>query len=842
MRKSLTLLLLVVALCCSATATTTAWGQETSSQPEPADLSFALEEWNREINGIDARIDDQALDQKDINAVEQRLQAIVTEIRKLSGLADKRLAPLRKQLSALGPAPEEGQPPESEDLAAQRAQLNEKIALISGRVQQGEALVARAEELLHRLTRVSRERVAQELLERGPSPLNPKIWDDAIREAVAMALDLAGRPARWWSEARPSKVGWMPWVWSLLAALAAALISTLPRRWLLSHWGRDPTVSEPSYSRAVLAAVVEGLTGSLVPALAVVAFVAVLDRTGLANETIEPLVQGIAVSVIFLVLVGRLARAALSPDLPAWGIVPLSREGRRRAGHIIGILTLWVALALGFEVATWPFSPNSPELIAILALLVNGVTVVLLSAFLGSWFWRQAAGPEPAGTAAPIVGRLQWLRALLALALVATPIAAVAGYANLSYRIAAFLVFSGIVVGGAFLARAMLGELLSFLFGTQTRKGLFSRHLGLSGSGAERLRFWLTLILDGILAVAVALVLVNIAGVPRSAISIYLHDFMRGFEIGGVAISPGAILTALIIFFLTLLVVRFLRRVLDERFLPRLKIDSGVRHSISAAASYTGFALAVIVGIAALGLDLSNLAIIAGALSVGIGFGLQNVVNNFVSGVLLLIERPVKVGDWIVVGSYEGTVKRISVRSTDIETFDRAEVIVPNSELISSPVVNWTHTTRLARAVLPVGVAYGSDTQKVHDLLLQVAQEHDDVVDYPAPYVLFRNFGDSALEFELRCYVRDTDYFLKVKSDLNFTIDQRFREAGVEIPFPQRDLHIKDLERISRLLSREEQDQASPGMDARRHAESRRSAGPLSREGSGEPDLDGDNE
>ena len=244
-----------------------------------------------------------------------------------------------------------------------------------------------------------------------------------------------------------------------------------------------------------------------------------------------------------------------------------------------------------------------------------------------------------------------------------------------------------------------------------------------------------------------------------------------------------------------------LQRALNEKVFPRTRFDIGVRHSLSMALGYVGFAIAALIGINALGLDLSNLAIIAGALSVGIGFGLQAIVNNFVSGLILLVERPVKVGDWVIIGAHEGTVKRISVRATEIETFDRQSVIIPNSELISSAVGNWTHKDRLCRVIIDIGVAYGSDTSEVREILLRCASENSHVLKQPAPYVVFRNFGDSSLDFQLRCFLSDVDYFLVVPSELRFAIDEAFRQANIEIPFPQRDLHVRSVGELPEALA-----------------------------------------
>jgi small-conductance mechanosensitive channel len=231
-------------------------------------------------------------------------------------------------------------------------------------------------------------------------------------------------------------------------------------------------------------------------------------------------------------------------------------------------------------------------------------------------------------------------------------------------------------------------------------------------------------------------------------------------------------------------------------------MERSAREALVTTFGYVAVALSVIVALSIAGAQFTNLAIIAGALSVGIGFGMQNIVNNFVSGLILLVERPVRTGDWIVVGGTEGYVKRIAIRSTTILTFDRADVIVPNSELVSGQVTNWTLRNSWGRIMVPVGVAYGSNTATVKQTLLEIAHNNADVIkgnpQLPDPFVLFRNFGDNSLNFELRAIVLDIDRRLSVISDINFAIDAAFREQGIEIPFPQRDVNFRGPLQIER--------------------------------------------
>jgi small-conductance mechanosensitive channel len=238
---------------------------------------------------------------------------------------------------------------------------------------------------------------------------------------------------------------------------------------------------------------------------------------------------------------------------------------------------------------------------------------------------------------------------------------------------------------------------------------------------------------------------------------------------------------------------RFLRFVLDEDILPRLRLGRGVPHAVSATIRYSVLLLGFFLALAAAGIDFNRFTLLAGAFGVGIGFGLQNVVNNFVSGLILLFERPVQTGDTIEMGSILGEIRRIGIRSSTVRTWQGAEVIIPNSGLISDQVINWTLSDRERRIDIPVGVAYGTDPERVLEILTRVAQEHSDILESPAPMALFRGFGDSSLDFELRAWTHRAVGWVAIQSELAVAINSAFRDAGITIPFPQRDLHLQSM-------------------------------------------------
>ena len=265
------------------------------------------------------------------------------------------------------------------------------------------------------------------------------------------------------------------------------------------------------------------------------------------------------------------------------------------------------------------------------------------------------------------------------------------------------------------------------------------------------------------------------------------------FTLGNTSITLWSLISFLFLTWLLFYLTSKLKNWIVYKILSNSKIELGVRLAVGTIIRYLVLVLGLIIVLQTVGIDLSTLTILAGALGVGIGFGLQNITNNFVSGIIILFERPIKVGDRIQVGDVNGDVVNISMRSTTVVTNDNISVIVPNSEFISSTVVNWSHTDRNVRFNIPVGVSYNADPEKVKQILLDVADKEEGVLKSPKPDVLFDEFADSSLNFKLRIWT--STYITTpgvLKSRLYFEIFKKFKENNIEIPFPQRDLHIKN--------------------------------------------------
>ncbi len=750
-------------------------------------FSVLMAQWSRVLDGAQGYLQGATHTPARSASFIDGLEAVRQEALKAKVAAENQIASLEKLLEALGPAPGKDCYPEGETVASKRQGYADDLRDYRARVALAELTATRASTLRASISALGRDARVEQLLQRLPSPLLPGTLAAAGPQFLELSAAVSTAPGQW-LRSLPGE-GAVPWISRFLALVAiAGLAGWALRRALLRRFGRDPGVAGPTYARRLIAALAEGISGGIVPAfvLGALLYHASLGEApvgGLPGEIYTALLQ----VLVFLVLAAALTRAVLAPELPTWRLVTLAPDSARH------LYRRTVALAGVFAVAAFVrlvtrSNPWEEALQSVWDMLVVTLEVVGILALTRDDVWRAA---EPAGEASPAGGRLgAAIRMLAAVAAVASWLAVAVGYTSLGRQVVRVLLFTGIVSALLFLLRGLVIEGLA----TLRRSARLRRRLGLRRLLSRSSLTWLRMVLDPLLVALGVIALAPVLGVPLEELWRWLAGILQGFTVGNVTISPMEIALAVLSFFTALAVTRVLQRALLERVLPQTRLTLGAQHSIAAGASYLGVIIAATLGIAVLGIDMANIALVAGALSVGIGFGLQNVVNNFVSGLILLLERPVKVGDWVLVGDKEGLVKRISIRATELETFEMASVIIPNAEILSSAVTNLTHTDTIGRVDVRVGVAYGSATERVREILLECARRNQRVLAFPTPFVLFQDFGPSRLEFELRCYTGDVTSRLGVASDLRFDVEARLRTAGIEIPLPQQVVHMSQPE------------------------------------------------
>ena len=752
-----------------------------------------LEQWSARLERIGEAIGSFNLDARDTSRIRKEIESIRFAAIKLEKQLGEQIEPARALLDALGEKPENQQ--ESETVARERAALTDNLATISGQQKRAELTVAKVATLLSELSSRKRQRQAGQLMTRKASPIRADAWLKTVEDFASAVAGVVkeGAGASLWLATDRSGTG----ITLLLSMLVATVVGLLLRPWL-SQVVQTPPIDRLPGVQALLGFIRRCLTA--LPAL-VVAILVISANPPDDPRWSEFLVISLWVAFWFTVAIALIG-SCLAPYRPDERLFPFTdKDARQICRRLMMIATVIAAFGV-ILVAINSFGGHDDtksvtNLIAAVLFAIPALS--LLSTRL--WDAIVASAQTPVGKLVPLergsetsVPLWSAFRVPMIFGVILVVASAAAGYEDLA-RFGMGRTSIGI----------FLLMILIFVHHV-VRDGvnwLVDHEAVIDTDAVKAGRGWIIrLIADTLLLVSGVVGFLLLWGTGWEDISDWTNKALEGFQIGAVRVSPSKLLYAAAVFAAILTVTRFLQNKIEKRVLVHTRLDSGVRNSVKSALGYLGVIGGGLIAISWAGLDLSNLALIAGALSVGIGFGLQNVVNNFVSGIILLVERPIRVGDWVVVGENEGYVRKIKVRSTEIETFAHASVIVPNSDLISGTVMNWTHSNARGRIIVPVGVAYGSDTALVRDLLEECAKGHPDVLPMPEPVILFRGFGESSLDFEIRVFLRDIGYCLKVTSDLCFAIDEAFRKNDIEIPFPQRDLHLRDMSQVEALVDK----------------------------------------
>ena len=703
-----------------------------------------------------------------------------SEFSEVQNFSPARLATLEEQLAALGPVPESGTEPAQ--IAERRMILAQEIKVLNASRLRAREAYKQADGLIREIDDALSAKDTENLLQLRPSPIDLRLWPEAVLQVTEKLKSLVGSVSTAWNTPvlRNKAHDQLSLIVTLL--LAAGVLLTQGRRWLARAL-RRLSRSEDAYG-VDLARYLLGL-GKLVNVLFCVFLVSLAwSISRLYDFDLSVLLQASPGIVAPFFISWWLATQLCPIDETTRSVLALPSGSRVQARFLIRFLGVAISamIFMAFLNAMGDFSSGTVAVIVVVLVSIAGVGTLRL----GGLLWRQSHGSHAAAGAEQVPHRIV-VRLGQGLAVVAAICIALAviGYSYLAIELLMTVL----------LATEFLGILFVTFEAVRNTVAMLSQD---RNAGYDSLA---AVVVNAALILASLPVFALIAGVRASELMELWSTFQSGVTLGEVQLSPSVVLQLIVVFVIGLLLTRLIQRTLKIRILAKTKIDAGGQNAIVSGIGYFGIFLAAVVAITYAGLDLSSLAIVAGALSVGIGFGLQNIVSNFVSGIILLIERPISVGDWIEVGGNMGIVRKISVRSTSIQTFDRTDVIVPNADLVSGTVTNYTHGSSVGRIIVPIGVAYGNDTRKIEELLLPLAEQHPLVLKDPAPSVVFQGFGADSLNFEIRALLADINYGLTVRSELNHQVYEVLTANGIEIPFGQRDIWIRNPEALGAVRS-----------------------------------------
>lgn len=691
------------------------------------------------------------------------------------------------QIDALGPIPED---PDSEakDIAELRASLAKQLAVAKAPLIVAEEAFRRANGLISEIDKTIRERSASAFLKLGVSPLSPNTWGSTISDIKKYFGQVRSEVVQ--SLNNPSskviRSNNLPGI-IFFAILGLAL--TFPAtKWVSQnmsianqrHDAKLKKVSYLAYSCLVFIAPLLGIC-FLIRSLEM------LDMFGYRGEALTQAVMAMSVAVVssYWLAHNLFKESGLTREL-------LGIASKRLVGAYSVTILMGVALGLYWLInnliQTADLSETSIAVMEFPLILIGSYGLITFSQRVKMYRARLISEKR----ITPISDRLSSLVLMLTLATgLAGPISAAIGYSNIGSK----LVFATILTLAVIFALFVIFTLIAFLFSEIIIRNQ-NKNIQESTSKGSLFNVFLAFIL-ACCAIPLLALIWGARVVDIQDVWLSLKD---GIVLGDTRISISDFITFVIIFFIGYTLTRLLQSALRLSVLPNTKIDTGAQNALVTGVGYIGIFFSALIAITSMGLDLSSLAIVAGALSVGIGFGLQAIVSNFLSGIILLVERPIKVGDWIQVGAYSGYVSKIAVRSTTIDTFDQANVIIPNADFISGTVTNMTHLSKRGRVKVPVGVAYDSDPVFVKEILMDIVSSNANILKSPGPSVFLLGFGPDSIDFEIRGILRDVNSITSTRSEINFEILRRFAQEGIEIPFGQRDITIKNAAELGKVF------------------------------------------
>lgn len=734
--------------------------------------STDLDAREKQLEAVRSNLNLQNANDRDLLAQKAKIDDVIAALAVMKGQLSPRLDEVTARLADLGAPPKQGDPVEALEVTTQRNKLSvekTKIVSILASIDDTNKL---ATDLSGKISAVRRELFTQQLFAHA----------DVSLDSMSIAVDAIGPEYKQLIE---SMSNWLGFVFrfkalSLTSALVLSAVLVLFLRAILHRiFGpiveRGKQEENPSYMSRFSVA----FWGTILPTLAVSFYLAssflFLDMFNVLRPDIRQIIAAVLGFFGFVFFSVRLALAVFNPVSPKWRLVRVTDRGSYRL--VAAFVTMAVLNGLDYvqstisEVQGWPVELT--VLKGLLAATLVGLVLILVS-------FTKPLHPKDEDdlqTGRPWSHLTSGLMRIIGASMI---FLALLGYVGLARFMATQIVLTG-------------GLLCTMYIGVRSGKAISERDRfaeTIVGRYIQR-RFSIgPIAMDqmGIVAGLLIYALAGMIGVPLIMTSwgfqppdirMWIFNLFTEIKIGGMSISVVGIFGGALLFVGGIVVTRWLEKWLDGNVMARAQMDPGVRNSVKTSVGYLGAILAGMMGLSAAGINLSSLALVAGALSVGIGFGLQNIISNFVSGLILLFERPFKVGDWVATGTSEGFVRRISVRATEIETFQRQSIIVPNSQLINASVGNWTHRNKLGRVEVKISAKSINDPRHLMGLLKEVAMAQPAVLRTPEPTVVFKDFTADELEFEVRVFVADVLNGLAVRNELRLGIFERFRAEGI---------------------------------------------------------------
>ncbi|MFC7052210.1 DUF3772 domain-containing protein [Hansschlegelia quercus] len=786
-------LLRILLLALALSAVTLARAQE--------DAFSIVDAARAELDRMKATLADPKADDRDLAGLRERIDPLTLKIEAAIAQLAPQLEAADQRLAQIGAKPAADAAPESADVTRERDAQTATRQKLDDTIKRGRLIEVEARQTGDEITQRRRGLLAQKLFERSRSVLDPTLWRDVVSEAPRDVASVGALGANWSAvvqrNADPSSLA------IVAASLVAAFILLFPARRTLATLGERIVAKQAPKSRLrrSATALFRVFAATVAPLLAALCVFWGLKTAGWMPLNLERNFVGLIWASGFLGFAHGMMRALLAPGRPSWRLANFSDAAIAEIKN----QPFWCMLI--FVVGRQVDRFNETIVASLSASIATTGLFAVLNAIAFAIALRRFRAARRVEAAEKTDGEAvsrPWLniaRGLAAIAVFVVLVAAATGYVALAQFLANQVIWISSVLSLAYLLLIVIDDLITAAFSSGTGIGRsLSEGMGARPESLEQIGVVLSGLIRVILIAVAASFVLAPWGVESTDVFGWLRYGVTGVQLGGITISVAGVLGAIALVVIGVALTRGVQRWLDRDLLPKTRMDVGLKASISTGVGYLGGVGVIVISLAYLGFSLDRLAIVAGALSVGIGFGLQAIISNFVSGIILLAERPIKAGDWIVIGSDQGNVRRISVRSTEIELFDRSTLIVPNSDFVTKSVKNVTHGAPTGRVQIDLAVSSAIDPAQVKRVAMEVAKGHPAVLGFPEPQLLFNTLGASTNNFSLFCNVQSPRQVGSVKSDLNFALVKAFADAKMPLGGPDAPSMVDAVDRVAEAL------------------------------------------
>lgn len=744
--------------------------------------TFDISQTNKNLDKIISRLNSQKSTNKEISDFLQTLGTIQDKVNIEKNALSSMLDNIQKKINALGPAPEKDNA-EPAEIARQRKEFTRQADGYKAQITQTDLIKAKIEEINTLIVKLRNQTLLENILTKQSSIFHPEEFWTSLVSFAKFGFNLIKSPLYWYNELSSADrtVVNNNIIIVCTAMLTSLVIAVYLSLYIKKWFGYKQNIEKPNYTQKFRAAIAMLIARGVIPAAVIGAFLLWLKNTPVINNgSFGLLLQTVAFYLLWYYIAKAVVKVVFTPFNGKWRIIEVCDDKAKKISSAL-IFSVAAVCCVSFFLTLAAQMSSEAEIVYSLQIFANAVkafcVILVTRRFL---YDADDINLETLREDEEIneLSASSKISLLITFIMIVSFSASLFGYIRLSAFVINRFIISMLTIGTFYI----LGKLIRVLFHQLLLFRFWISIFRINRRTLVKTEFWFGLILTPVLGVVCILSLLAVWGASVDILINNVSNFLVGFNIGGVHISITSILLGIVSFFISMFLFKMLKNSFERGSLSKIEMEEGVKNSVTALISFIGFIFSCILAIAVMGGSLSSITIIAGTLSFGAGLGLQNMVSNLVAGITILFERPIKIGDWVIINNYEGIVKQINMRSTELETWNKSHVIIPNSDILSKSLVNLTYNNRMSRIEIKVGVDYNSDIELVKKTLLEIADETPDTLKTPAPNVSFSDLGGHKLNFQLNCYTANIYNRSAISNSIREKIVTRFRRLGIVIP------------------------------------------------------------